>query len=94
MPRFVVPRTLPDGLEIPTKPDGLDAARGVASNKAEQAATRVNSHASTGRTKTLWRYDGTDRHAISQAASANGLPVDSIAAGRVLELYSSARSAS
>ena len=87
MPRFVVQRTFPDGLEVPTNRDGAAGLCAVVNNNAEESVTWVTSYVSTDRTKTFCVYDGPDSHAISRAAVANGLPVDSIAEVRVLDPY-------
>ena len=48
-------------------------------NNAEEAVTWVTSYVSTDHTKTFCVYDGPSSDAISRAALANGLPVDSVA---------------
>jgi len=44
MPRFVVQRTFPGGLEIPTNADGAAALSAVINNNAEEAVTWVTSY--------------------------------------------------
>ena len=87
MPRFVVQRTFPDGLEIPSSPDGAKACLAVVENNAEEGVTWVTSYVTHDRTKTYCVYDGPSPDAIERAAVANGLPVDSIAEVRVLDPY-------
>jgi hypothetical protein len=94
MPRFVVQRTFADGLETPTTRVGAAGLSAIIINNAEESVTWVTSYVSTDRTKTFCVYDGPDGQAISRAAVANGLPVDSIAEVRVLDPYLYLESAS
>ena len=87
MPRFVVQRTFADGLEIPTSDEGTKACLSVIENNAEEGVTWVSSYVSVDRTKTYCIYDGPSPEAIDRAATANGLPIDSICAVRVLDPY-------
>jgi hypothetical protein len=87
MPRFVVQRTFPDGLAIPTNPEGAKACLAVVDNNAEESVTWVTSYVSVDRTKTYCVYDGPDSSAIERAAVANGLPVDAVSEVRVLDPY-------
>ena len=87
MPRYMVERTFPDGLSIPTNDDGAKACLGVVENNAEERVTWVTSFVSTDRTKTFCIYDGPTPTAIQRAAEANGLPVDDIREVRVLDPY-------
>jgi hypothetical protein len=87
MPRFLVQRTFPDRLEIPTNAEGAAGLGAVINNNAEEAVTWVTSHVSGDRTKTFCVYDGPDREAIVRAAVSNGLPVDAIVEVRVLDPF-------
>jgi len=87
MPRFVVQRTFPDGLAIPTTPAGAKSCLGVVENNAEEAVTWVTSYVSLDTSKTYCVYDGASPESIRRAATANGLPVDSITEVRVLDPY-------
>jgi hypothetical protein len=87
MPRYLVERTFPDGLEIPTSDTGAATCLGVVENNAEERVTWVTSYVSTDKTKTYCIYDGPSPDAIRRSAAANGLPVDSIAEVRVLDPY-------
>ena len=87
MARFVVQRTFPDGLGIPTTSDGAKTCLGVVENNAEEGVTWVTSYVSTDRTTTYCIYDGPGPDAIHRAATANGLPVDSVREVRVLDPY-------
>ena len=85
MPRFVVQRTFPEGLAIPTTDDGAKSCLAVIENNAEEGVTWVTSYVSLDRTKTYCVYDGPSPESIDRAAIANGLPVDSIREVRVLD---------
>ena len=87
MPRYVVQRTFPEGLVIPSTSAGVKACLDVVENNAEEHVTWVTSYVSTDRTRTVCIYDGPGPEAIQRAATANGLPVDSIAEVRVLDPY-------
>lgn len=87
MPRYLVERTFPDGLTIPTNDEGAKACLGVVQNNAEEQVTWVNSFVSTDHSKTFCVYDGPSPESIERAAQANGLPVDSIREVRVLDPY-------
>ena len=85
MPRYMVERTFPDGLQIPTTDDGAGTCLGVVDNNAVVGVTWVHSYLSEDKRKTFCIYDGPDPEAIRRAASSNGLPVDAISRVRVLD---------
>jgi hypothetical protein len=87
MARFVVERTFSEGLEIPINAEGARTCLGVVNNNAEEAVTWVTSYVSTNRRKTYCIYDGPTPASIERAATANGLPIDSISEVRVLDPY-------
>lgn len=87
MPRYLVERTFPDGLAIPSTADGARACRGVVENNAEASVTWLHSYVTEDRRKTFCVYDGPTPEAIRQTAARNGLPVDAITPVRVLDPY-------
>jgi hypothetical protein len=87
MARFIVERTFPEGLAIPTDAGGAAACLGVVEKNAEESVTWLTSFVLENRTKTWCIYDGPDADAIRRAATANGLPADSINEVRVLDPY-------
>jgi hypothetical protein len=87
MPRYVVERTFPDGLQIPITAEGAAACRGVVDRNAEQGVTWVQSYVSDDRKSTFCVYDGPDPEAIRRSAERNGLPVDRITKVSVLDPY-------
>lgn len=87
MARYMVTRTFPDGLDIPTNSDGAASCRTVVANNAEEGVTWVTSFVSLDRTQTYCIYDGGSPDAVRRAAVANGLPVDAVTEVRVLDPY-------
>jgi len=87
MPRYLVERTFPNRLEIPTDAAGAKTCLDVVRNNGEEQVTWVTSFVATDRTKTYCVYDGPSVDAIKRAAVANGLPVDAISEVRVLDPY-------
>ena len=87
MPRYMVERSFPTGLEIPTTPDGLNALLGVVENNAAEQVTWVHSYVTDDHQKTFCVYDGPTPESIRRAASRSDLPIDSIAEISVLDPY-------
>lgn len=87
MPRYIVERTFPEGLEIPATADGARACMGVVDNNADAGVTWIHSYVTEDTRKTFCIYDGPTPEAIRQTAARNNLPVDSIAPVRVLDPY-------
>jgi len=87
MPRYVVERTFPDGLNIPMNSEGATAIRKVIESNTTQDVTWVHSYVSDDRKKTFCVYDGPDPEAIRTVAAKNGLPVDRIVKVTVLNPY-------
>lgn len=72
--------SLSGGAHFPCRCAGLDAAlkAKVNANNARFGVHRVTSYANATKTKTYCVYEGPSETAIRKAATANGLPVDSI----------------
>jgi Nickel responsive protein SCO4226-like len=87
MPRFVVERTFPDGLAIPVTAEGAKVCQTVVDNNAEEQVTWLTSYVSLDHTKTYCIYDGPGEDSIHRAATANGLPVDTITQVNVLDPF-------
>jgi len=87
MPRYMVQRTFPDGLEIPISAEGEEAVRTVVDRNAEQGVTWVHSYVSDDKRTTFCIYDAPTPEAIRQSATRNDLPVDRITQVRVLDPY-------
>lgn len=87
MPRYLVERTFPDGLEIPVNADGAEALGGVVGRNAEEGVSWVHSYVTPDKRKTFCIYDAPTPEAIRTAADKNGVPVDAIHEVRVLDPY-------
>ena len=87
MPRYVVEREFPDGLEIPTDEMGAKTCLGVVDANAEHQVTWVHSFVSDDKQRTFCIYDGPSPEAIRLAAASTSLPVDRITEVRVLDPY-------
>ncbi len=87
MPRFLVQRTFPDGLQIPTTDDGAVACATVVKGNLGHDVTWVHSYVSSDKTVTYCIYDGPSPESIRDAAATNGLPVDRITEVSVLDPY-------
>jgi hypothetical protein len=87
MPRYLVERTFPGGLDIPIDDNGMKAVASVVSTNADLGVTWVHSYVSDDSLKTFCIYDGPSPESIRQVAQRNGLPVDGITEVRVLDPY-------
>ena len=87
MPRYMVQRTFPDGLEIPITNGGADVCRRVVERNAEEGVTWLQSYVSANDKATFCVYEAPTPEAIRRAAARNGLPVDRITQVRVLDPY-------
>lgn len=87
MPRYLVERTFPDGLAIPTDQNGAAACSGVVLRNAEGGVTWVHSYVSPDKKQTFCIYDAPSPEAIRSAAKRSQLPVDKITEVRVLDPY-------
>jgi hypothetical protein len=87
MPRYLVERQFPDGLDIPMDDSGAKVCQNVVVQNAEETVTWVHSYVTPDRRTTFCIYDGPDPEAIRRAADRNGLPVERITEVRVLDPY-------
>lgn len=87
MPRYLIERTFPDGLDIPVNEQGARAVRSVITNNAEDDVTWVHSYVVPDKKKTFCIYDAPSPEAIRSTAERNSLPVDRITEVRVLDPY-------
>lgn len=87
MPRYMVERSFPDGVNIPVTAEGAQACLGVVGTNARSGVTWVHSYVTEDKKKTFCVYDGPNPEAIRRTASENGLPVDRITEVRVLDPY-------
>lgn len=87
MARYLIERTFPDGLQLPTNAQGAEAAKGVVANNARDGVTWIHSYFTPDRKRSFCVYDGPSPEAIRAVAAANGLSVDRITEVRVLDPY-------
>jgi hypothetical protein len=87
MPRYLVERTFPDGLEIPMTEEGAATCLTVVDNNSEEGVTWVHSYVSYDKRKTYCVYDGPSPETIRKVAGRNHLPVDRITRVSVLDPY-------
>jgi hypothetical protein len=87
MPRYLIERDFPDGLNIPQNDIGSTLCRKVVENNAEDGVTWVHSYVTPNRKRTFCVYDGPSPEAVRRAAARNKLPVTQITEVRVLDPY-------
>jgi len=87
MPRYLVERTFPQGLQIPATDAGAQTTLAVVNKNAEVGVTWLVSYVSDDKKRTFCVYDGPDPESIRSAAERTGLPVDSITRVNVLDPY-------
>lgn len=87
MPRYLVERAFPGGLQLPPTPEGARACRDVVARNADVGVTWVHSYVSDDNRTTFCIYDGPSPEAIRQAAASNGLPIERITKVSVLDPY-------
>ena len=85
--RFVVERTIPDGLGLPVSAEGAEQTGTICKVNQEEHVSWVHSYVSTDKRTTFCVYDGPSPEAVRRAAQRNGLPVDRITEVRVLDPF-------
>ena len=87
MPRYLIEREFPEGLNIPMTEAGAAACLKVVENNAEYGVTWIHSYVTPDRKRTFCIYDGPSPEALRRVAECNKLPVTRIAEVRVLDPY-------
>ena len=87
MPRYIIERTFPEGLNIPANSGGANVCLNVVSNNMKDEVTWIHSYVSADKKKTYCVYDAHSPEAIRKVANRNNLPVDKITEVRVLDPY-------
>jgi hypothetical protein len=87
MPRYMIERTFPTGLNIPVNSDGAEALLGIVKTNSEQGVTWVHSYVSADKTRTFCIYDAPTPEALREVARRNELPLSSITEVSVLVPY-------
>ena len=87
MPRYLVERSFPDPLAIPTNETGAQVCQRVVGTNAQEGVTWIHSYVTPDHKKTFCIYDAPSPEAIRQVARKNQLPVDQITEVSVLDPY-------
>ncbi|MBV9005142.1 MAG: DUF4242 domain-containing protein [Solirubrobacterales bacterium] len=87
MPRYMVQRTFPEGLQISIANGGAEVCGAVIERNAEEGVTWVHSYVSVDKRATFCVYDAPSPEAVRRTAARNQLPVDRITQVRVLDPY-------
>jgi hypothetical protein len=87
MPRYVVERSFPEGLAVPTTAAGAKICRQVVKTNAAEGVPWIHSYVNGDRTKTFCIYDAPTPETIRKAATQTELPVDAITEVSVLDPY-------
>jgi hypothetical protein len=87
VPRYLIEREFPEGLNVPMTEAGATACLKAVENNAEHAVTWVHSYVTPDHKRTYCIYDGPSPEAIRRAADSNKVPVTRITEVRVLDPY-------
>jgi hypothetical protein len=87
MPRYVVQRSFPDGLQISMDNGGVELCRRVVERNAQEGLTWISSFVSEDRARTFCVCDAPTPEAIRRTAALNDLPVEEITRVSVLDPY-------
>jgi len=87
MPRYLVERSFPDGLEIPLTEEGGRSCLHVVVNNTLDGVTWVHSYVTLDKKKTFCIYDAPSPEAIRNAAKRSSLPVNNVTQVSVLDPY-------
>ena len=87
MPRYMVQRTFPQGLETRVAGGGAEICGAVVETNTEEGVTWLHSYVSADNHTTFCIYDAPTPEAVRKTASRNDLPVDRITQVRVLDPY-------
>jgi Nickel responsive protein SCO4226-like len=87
MPRYLIERNFPTGLQIPVTGEGAEACLNVVRNNSDDSVTWIHSYVSDDKKKTFCIYDAPTPEAIRKVANKNNLPVEKITEVRVLDPY-------
>jgi len=87
MPRYLIERDFPEGLEIPRTAEGVKVVRSVIDVNAADGCTWLHSYVTADRKHTYCIYDGPTPEAVRRVATHNKLPIRSITEVSVLDPY-------
>lgn len=87
MPRYLIERNFPSGLNVPVNSDGAAALLKIIGTNGDQGVTWVHSYVSSDKKHTFCIYDAPTPEAIRQVARCNELPLENITEVTVLDPY-------
>jgi hypothetical protein len=87
MPRYIVEREFPRGLNIAMDEDAAAICSAIVERNTEETVTWVQSFVSEDKSKSFDLYDGPSPEAIRKVAQRNDLPVERITQVSVLDPY-------
>ena len=87
MPRYLVERTFPEGLQISAGDEGAALCLSMVERNTDDGVTWLHSYVRNDGEKTFCVYDAPTPEAIRKSAAANDLPVDRITRVCVLDPY-------
>lgn len=87
MPRYLIERTFPGGIDLPSPDPGNPDRQVFIENNAVDGVTWVHSYVVPGKCKSFCIYDAPSPEALRRAAQRNGLPIDRIIEVSVLSPY-------
>lgn len=87
MPRYLVERTFPEGLNLSGDDEGASICQAIVLRNTEDNVTWIHSYVSYDRQKTFCLCDAPSPEAIRRTATRTNLPVDRITRVSVLDPY-------
>jgi hypothetical protein len=87
VPRYLVERSFPDGLQIPADATGAHTCLAMMECNLQERVSWLHSYVSVDKRRTYCIYDGPSPEAIRRAANRNKLPIHKITEVSVLEPY-------
>jgi Protein of unknown function (DUF4242) len=87
MPRYLIERTFPEGMDIPITIVGAQRCLDFVDNNTREHVSWVHSYVTPDKSASFCIYDAPTPEAIRSVAMANRLPVDRITEVRVLSPF-------
>ena len=87
VPRYLVERSFPEGLEIPVGAEGRRKVFSIIQCNSDRNVTWVRSYVTGEREKTFCIYEAPNPEAVRLTATSNDLPVDRIIEVSFLDPY-------
>ena len=87
MPRYLIERTFPDGLQPPVTEENAEVWGAIVANNSDDMVTWIHSYVTDDRSKSFCIYEAPSPEAVRRAARRNNLPIDKIFEVRLLDPY-------